>query len=323
MSDIKNTLENLIESTYKVEQEYRVLSASYENMRKFLRQIVESLGAALWVVDASGKIVLENSLASSLSDVFASIKALGKSGEIELNGRFFAVKITKSGEHSVILATDISNEKRSARLVSMGAMAAHLSHEIRNPIGSIALLTSTLLKRSEPKNLPLIEEIQKSIFRVERIIKATLLFAKGVHLNKREFDLSELKTACENALKSYDFSASIDFSFEGFNGSINGDFDLLDLVFSNFIFNGIDAIEQSEAESGKLSIKHELVDGEHVFSISDSGVRIDPSVIYEPFKTTKLKGNGLGLALSTQIINAHKGSLALQNDPKIFTITLP
>ena len=120
-----------------------------------------------------------------------------------------------------------------------------------------------------------------------------------------------------------DFSASIDFSFEGFNGSINGDFDLLDLVFSNFIFNGIDAIEQSEAESGKLSIKHELVDGEHVFSISDSGVRIDPSVIYEPFKTTKLKGNGLGLALSTQIINAHKGSLALQNDPKIFTITLP
>ena len=323
MSDIKNTLENLIESTYKVEQEYRVLSASYENMRKFLRQIVESLGAALWVVDASGKIVLENSLASSLSDVFASIKALGKSGEIELNGRFFAVKITKSGEHSVILATDISNEKRSARLVSMGAMAAHLSHEIRNPIGSIALLTSTLLKRSEPKNLPLIEEIQKSIFRVERIIKATLLFAKGVHLNKREFDLSELKTACENALKSYDFSASIDFSFEGFNGSINGDFDLLDLVFSNFIVNGIDAIEQSEAESGKLSIKHELVDGEHVFSISDSGVRIDPSVIYEPFKTTKLKGNGLGLALSTQIINAHKGSLALQNDPKIFTITLP
>ena len=323
MSDIKNTLENLIESTYKVEQEYRVLSASYENMRKFLRQIVESLGAALWVVDASGKVVLENSLASSLSDVFASIKALGKSGEIELNGRFFAVKITKSGEHSVILATDISNEKRSARLVSMGAMAAHLSHEIRNPIGSIALLTSTLLKRSEPKNLPLIEEIQKSIFRVERIIKATLLFAKGVHLNKREFDLSELKTACENALKSYDFSASIDFSFEGFNGSINGDFDLLDLVFSNFIFNGIDAIEKSEAESGKLSIKHELVDGEHVFSISDSGVRIDPSVIYEPFKTTKLKGNGLGLALSTQIINAHKGSLALQNDPKIFTITLP
>ena len=84
MSDIKNTLENLIESTYKVEQEYRVLSASYENMRKFLRQIVESLGAALWVVDASGKVVLENSLASSLSDVFASIKALGKSGEIEL-----------------------------------------------------------------------------------------------------------------------------------------------------------------------------------------------------------------------------------------------
>lgn len=321
--DIQSTLESLIQSTYKVEEEYKILSASYDNMRNFVRQIVESLGAALWVVDSNGKIVLENSLASINGDVFASIKADNKSQEIELNGHYYAVKITKSGEHSVILATDISAEKRSARLVSMGAIAAHLSHEIRNPIGSIALLTSTLLKRSEPKNIALIEEIQKSLFRVERIIKATLLFTKGVHLNKRKFALSELKIACENAVKSYDFSAQIDFNFDGFEGEITGDFDLLDLVFSNFIFNGIDAIEESEAEYGKLSISHKFSDGEHIFSISDSGARIDPSVMYEPFKTTKLKGNGLGLALSTQIINAHKGALDLQNEPKIFTITLP
>ncbi len=323
MSDIKTTLENLIEQTYKVEKEYKILSASYENLQTFVREIVESLGAALWVVDNCGHIVIQNTLAAPLFEVFRQINLANKSQEIEYKGVIYAVKITKSGEHKVILATDISAEKRSARLVSMGAVAAHLSHEIRNPIGAVALLTSTLLKRSDEKNRPLIEEILKALARVERIIKATLLFTKGVRANKQNFPLSKLKESCEQAFKSYDFSKEIEFEFSGFDGEICADFDLLDLVFSNFIFNAIDAIEENDEESGFLSIKHTFNTDNHEFEISDSGVKIDPKVIYEPFKTTKLKGNGLGLALSIEIINAHKGSLALQNEPKIFTITLP
>lgn len=321
--DIKNTLESLIEQTYKVEKEYKILSAGYESLQKFVREIVESLGAALWVVDKNGHILIQNTLAAPLYEVFKQIKLENKSQEIEHKGAIYAVKITKSNENSVILATDISAEKRSARLVSMGAVAAHLSHEIRNPIGAVALLTSTLLKRSDEKNRPLIEEIIKALGRVERIIKATLLFTKGVRANKQNFALSKLKEACQTAVKCYDFSKEIDFEFSGFEGEICADFDLLDLVFSNFIFNGIDAIEESDDFKGILSIKHTLNGDNHDFEISDSGVKIDPKVIYEPFKTTKLKGNGLGLALSIEIINAHKGSLALQNEPKIFTISLP
>jgi two-component system NtrC family sensor kinase len=52
-------------------------------------------------------------------------------------------------------------------------------------------------------------------------------------------------------------------------------------------------------------------------------VQLPSGAIFEPFKTTKLKGNGLGLALSLEIINAHKGSVAVQNEPKLFTISLP
>lgn len=321
--DIKNTLESLIEQTYKVEKEYKVLSTSYENLQTFVREIIESLGAALWVVDEGGHTVIQNTLAAPLFEVFKQINLENKSQEIEHKGVIYAVKITQSNNHKVILATDISAEKRSARLVSMGAVAAHLSHEIRNPIGAVALLTSTLLKRSDEKNRPLIEEILKALARVERIIKATLLFTKGVRANKQNFELSKLKEACDEAVKSYDFSKEIEFKFSGFEGEICADFDLLDLVFSNFIFNAIDAIEENDEESGILSIKHTLNNENHEFEISDSGVKIDPKVIYEPFKTTKLKGNGLGLALSIEIINAHKGSLALQNEPKIFTISLP
>lgn len=320
--NLKDTLENLINQTYKVEEEYKILNNSYENLRKFTQEIIESMGAAIWVVSNGGKITLQNTLAQN-SGIFALVDTSKTAQEIELEGRIYAVKITQKDDSKIILATDISDEKRSARLVSMGAIAAHLSHEIRNPIGSIALLAGTLLRRADEKNRPLIEEITKAIYRVERIIKATLLFAKGVRIAKSDFALEFLKTACQNAVRQYAFSKPISFEFDGFEGAMSGDFDLLDMVFSNFIFNAIDAIEEGPNETGAVFIRHEFTGIEHVFYIGDDGVAINPDVIFEPFKTTKLKGNGLGLALSIEIINAHGGSLALQNDPKIFTITLP
>ncbi|AVK81494.1 two-component sensor histidine kinase [Campylobacter fetus subsp. testudinum] len=320
---IQDGLKSLIEQTYLIEKEYKTLTTSYSNLQKFIQDIVESLGAALWVIDMDGKAVLKNAKADENEHILSLIDFKKTNQEVEFDSQFYAIKITQNDGNKIILATDISDEKRSARLVSMGAVAAHLSHEIRNPIGSISLLTSTLLKRADNKNRPLIEEIQKAIFRVERIIKATLLFTKGVYINKQVFNLEKLEQNCRTAINQYAFTKEIEFKFSGFNAQISGDIDLLDMVFSNFIFNAIDAIEEDESETGTVKIEHKFENNEHNFYISDSGVKIDKDIVFEPFKTTKLKGNGLGLALSIEIISAHKGSIALQNNPKEFTISLP
>lgn len=320
---IEDGLKNLIEQTYLIEKEYKILNESYANLQKSIKDIIESLGAALWIRDKNGNTILKNAKTEGLDEILNLIDFNKSNQESQLGELYFAIKITQNDENQVILATDISDEKRAARLVSMGAIAAHLSHEIRNPIGSISLLTSTLLKRIDERNKPLIEEMQKAIFRVERIIKATLLFTKGVHINKQIFNIEKLEQNCKMAIKQYAFSKEINFTFDGFNGEIMGDIDLLDMVFSNFIFNSIDAIEENEDESGEVNLVHKIEQNEHNFYISDTGVKIDEKSVFEPFKTTKLKGNGLGLTLSVEIISAHKGSIALQNNPKIFTISLP
>lgn len=319
---IQDGLKSLIEQTYLIEKEYKTLNQSYLALQNFTQDIVDSLGAGLWVVK-NGKIDLRNKKACGLDEILKFVDFDKNNQEVEFQGSFYAIKITKKEENYIILATDISDEKRNERLVSMGAVAAHLSHEIRNPIGSISLLASTLLKRVDERNLAIVEQMQKAIFRVERIIKATLLFTKGVSPNLQSLNLANLENSCKNAILLYTFSKDIKFEFENFKNQITCDFDLIEMVFSNLIFNAIDAIEESDDESGEVRLKYELLGDEHTFYISDSGVKLPESMIFEPFKTTKLKGNGLGLALSLQIIMAHGGTIALQKEPKLFTITLP
>ena len=115
----------------------------------------------------------------------------------------------------------------------------------------------------------------------------------------------------------YTYSKPIEFSFKLCGGDVNeilADFDLLSIVLQNFLSNAIDAIEEGECEAGQVNITFSDESDFWCFSISDNGVGIqDKNILFEPFKTTKLKGNGLGLALCQQIVAAHNGSIELQD----------
>jgi two-component system NtrC family sensor kinase/two-component system sensor histidine kinase AtoS len=214
----------------------------------------------------------------------------------------------------MLSATDITEQKRKENLATMGQMAAHLSHEIRNPIGSISLLSSTLKKRVLPENVAIVEEIQKSVCRIERIIKATLMFSKGVHAHKAPFMWSELQDALNMAVGYYGYTKDITFIFPEQKFIMNADKDLLEMLFSNFLTNAIDAIELDENEEGTVEIVYKKDDKFHKFYIYDTGVMIEnKKELFEAFKSSKVKGNGLGLVLSRQIAEAHGGSVELLN----------
>lgn len=320
--NIQDGLKNLIEQTYLIEQEYKNLTASYTNLQNFITDIVEILPTAIWVLDEDGSVFLQNSEAAKISNL---LKFIGSNdGEIELGGMIYLVKTTKKDSKKIVSATNITVEKRTERLASMGQVAAHLAHEIRNPVGSISLLSSTLAKRVDEKSLPIVTEIQKAIHRVERIIKATLLFTKGLSINAGVFNFGELKKECEEAIAYHAYSKNISFELNFPNAYYNGDKDLLAMVFQNILFNAIDAIEESDDDSGAIRIDYEKSEEEHKFSVFDSGVGIKNSeMVFEPFKTSKLKGNGLGLHLCLQIVQAHKGSIEITLNPKSFCVNLP
>ncbi|MBN2816163.1 MAG: HAMP domain-containing histidine kinase [Campylobacterales bacterium] len=314
----------LIEQTYKVEEEFNELKASYAHLQDTVEKVVEFLPNAIWILNEDNTVFLQNSKARELWKLLKLLEYREDDYEISYEKKSYIVKSSSYKDKMMLSATDITEQKRRENLATMGQMAAHLSHEIRNPIGSISLLSSTLKKRVIPENVPIVEEIQKSVARIERIIKATLMFSKGVEAVKKKFMWSELRESIDMSIGYYGFSKEIEFSFPQEDFELYADKDLLEMLFSNFIANAIDAIELDDNEEGSVRIEYKSSPKNHTFYIYDTGIEIEkPDELFEAFKSTKLKGNGLGLVLSQQIVEAHNGLVKLlPSSPKCFQISI-
>lgn len=328
-SILLESLATLIQSTYGTEYEFKKLQNDFNSLKALYEWVLELIPQAIWVIESDGSVFYQNVEASKLNDILESLTHLGEGEhEVEHQGQFYLLQSSIKDGKQVMSATNITNQKRQERLASMGQVSAHLAHEIRNPIGSISLLTSSLLKRCDAQLKPLVFEIKKALWRVERLINATLLFTKGVNPNRQLHRIIDFEDALYESVSYYTYSKNIDFSFDlgaDKQTQIFVDFDLISIVLQNFLSNAIDAIEEGECEEGLVSVR--FIDEEEFwcFSFRDNGRQIqDKNILYEPFKTTKLKGNGLGLALCQQIIAAHNGVIYLDDtcESKTFFVKL-
>jgi len=314
----------LIEQTYKIEKDFSELKTSYTHLQDTIEKVVEFLPNAVWILNSDKSVFLQNSHARELDELLRLLEFKDDDYEIDFNSRAYLVKSSSYKDKMMFSVTDITEQKRKENLATMGQMAAHLSHEIRNPIGSISLLSSISKKRVIDEKIPIVEEIQRSVYRIEKIVKSTLMFSKGVSAKKQPFKWSELKEALDISIGYYGYSKDISFVFPNDEFVINADRDLLEMLFVNMLTNAIDAIELDENESGSIEIDY-MNDGKfHRFYIKDSGVKIEnKDELFEAFKSTKLKGNGLGLILAKQIANSHGGDVVLlEDDIKKFEITI-
>ena len=221
----------------------------------------------------------------------------------------------KKHNKTLITATNITNEKRKERLASMGQVSAHLAHEIRNPIGAIALMLSILSKNIDSKHSIYILEMKKALWRVERLINTTLLFCKGVKAACLRHNSVVIKSSIEDSIIYFEYSKNIDFVYEIKADSIWCDLELLELLLQNLISNAIEAIEEcDEIENGIIKIEFFIKDNKQILKVYDNGILAsDIENLFEAFKSTKIKGNGLGLAFCKQIAQAHNGDI-LYND---------
>jgi len=97
----------------------------------------------------------------------------------------------------------------------------------------------------------------------------------------------------------------------------------MEIVLINLLLNSIQSIDQNQ---GTISIRIKQINKNAIIEIEDSGLGIPEDIIndiFKPLVTTKQKGTGLGLASCKNIIEQHGGSISFQNNPTVFTVTIP
>jgi len=354
-------------------EELKRTIAEKEQVKNYLRHILESLTTGVVVTDLAGKITTLNRWAETFFDIsqneatgndirvlFGELNDLYETAffctghfadtgrKVNMRDRIVEIFVSpmKSEESEIIGAVFILRDitriekleemaKRTEKLLAMGEMAANIAHEIRNPLGSIELFASLLMKdMKDQRHQARLSNIIASVKNMDNKISNLLLFTTQRHPMMRKVNLhrivKEVLRFSDPIIKQEDISLSVKYS--GVEPCVRGDVEMLKQVFLNILLNAI----QSMSDGGRLEIETlvfppRLEDGVRSVEvrISDTGVGItgeNLKKIFDPFFSTRERGSGLGLAIVHNIVHAHNGSIDVESREKegtVFSITLP
>ncbi len=208
---------------------------------------------------------------------------------------------------------------RSERLSALGRTAAHISHEIKNPLMLIGGFASQVLKNiaGDPeKNKEKLQIIVDEIQHLETFLEEVGGYAKISEPQKRLGDLNALIQETCHRLEASIQEKSMTLRLELDHDLPPVQFDPAHLrqVILNIAKNGIEAM----SEGGTLTMVSGRQAGRVFVQVSDTGEGIPPEImekIFQPFFSTKSKGSGLGLAISQKIMEAHQGEIRIESYP--------
>jgi PAS domain S-box-containing protein len=345
-----------------------------EKVKNYLRNILESLTTGVVVTALDGKITTLNRCAEIFWDIsqdqvvgkdikflFADLNIVdwkvfrneylpdtGK--KVNVKDRIIEIFVSpmraERGEiiGTVFILRDITRiekleemAKRTEKLVAMGEMAANIAHEIRNPLGSIELFASLLMKDQKDKtHQGRLSHIITSVKNMDNKISNLLLFTTQKNPMMRDINLhrimKEVLRFSDPIIRQEGITLSVNYS--AVDPYVRGDAEMLKQVFLNILLNSIQAM----VDGGSLRIETIVSHEREVVStgnrnvevrISDTGVGIpreNLKKIFDPFFSTRERGSGLGLAIVHNIVHIHNGSIDVEskeNEGTIISILLP
>ncbi|TCL69377.1 PAS domain S-box-containing protein [Hydrogenispora ethanolica] len=225
---------------------------------------------------------------------------------------------------------------KAAKLESLGILAGGIAHDFNNILAEI--LANVQLARAMYKKdrdiSKYLKDTETAIERATGLTKQLLTFAKGgAPLRKTASIANTIRDTTEFALRGT--SAVAEFDIPDNLWAVDVDQGQISQVINNLVINA----HQAMPNGGTIFVKAENIhvkrgslipSGKYVkLSIQDQGIGIPEEYlakIFDPYFSTKAKGNGLGLATSYSIIKRHEGHIDVESKPgqgTCFTIYLP
>lgn len=210
------------------------------------------------------------------------------------------------------------------RMAALGRLTATVSHELRNPLGTIRGSVFTLSEKVS-KNDPVIqrtlERIDRNIKRCDRIIEELLDYTKGDRLQLTQVSLDDWLHRVLDEMEPPP-GHQIDWRLDS-GVAVAIDSDKMHRAVVNVVNNALEAMGSTSAGKENrlptLAIASESDGHSALIRILDNGPGIleeDLEKIFEPLFSTKSFGVGLGLPTVRKIVQAHGGEMAIQNHPE-------
>jgi len=200
--------------------------------------------------------------------------------------------------------------ERERRLASLGEMSAVLAHEIKNPLASLKGNAQLLAGGVDDKQKPKAQRVVDEAVRLEKLVSDLLGFVRTGQLERAPTapaslvpDGVEVDTAAAPATWSLDDAR-------------------MRQVLGNLVENG-------QAAGAPVRVRIAQEGRRLVIEVADHGPGVpaeDRDKIFEPFFTKKTRGTGLGLAVARRVVEAHGGTITVDDAPgggAVFRVEIP
>ena len=262
---------------------------------------------------------------------YAKLKTQNRQWEQQLQARTAELETAWAQSNAQVselgcVRDELSDTKKMA---AVGKLAAGLAHEINNPLGIIKNYLRLISDEVDPEGpIPeFLDVVNNEVGRVARTVRELLDLSRPVERRLDPTDLNrvvkELVAITRSSLldKEIEVTTELEETLPPVLASQDG----LKRVFLNLIKNA----EHAMPEGGTLAIRTEM-NGKGIQAIfSDTGHGISPkdlAHIFDPFFSTKLEGDGLGLAVSHQMMERFAGKIEVEStvsEGSTFTVWFP
>ena len=318
-------------------QTLREQRLAVEEKSALLAKVIAALDIAVLAFDAQGFLKLANPAAERLLDrKFSDLNgrsaaALGVGDWLTLSEPSISERTFPGGSgrwevrravfredgrpHDLLVITDLSRTLREEERLAWQRLLRVLGHELNNSLAPIRSMAATLAKLLAVE--PLAEDWREDAGSALNVIgdRAEALarfmarytaFARLPPPTPREFGFGELVQRVAHLEQRMPVGIEA-----GRDLAINADPDQIEHALINLLKNAVDATLPG---AGEVRIRWRTNADALIVEIIDSGSGLPYSEnLFVPFFTTKPGGSGIGLVLARQIIEAHGGSLGLEN----------
>jgi signal transduction histidine kinase len=219
---------------------------------------------------------------------------------------------------------------RVERLSAIGQLAARIAHDLRNPL-SVIQNTSRILQmkldgKLDPKTQTQWERLDRAVYRMSHQLEDVMDYVRMPQLKKKDYSLSLI---LQDVMERIEIPSSIIVHPPHQDYVVFCDPEKLEIVFVNLLINSVQAIGDNKGEITIDITDEPSNEGFVIIKVSDTGVGIPQEIlgkIFEPLFTTKQVGTGLGLSSCKNIIEQHRGTIAVSSrvgEGTTFTIRIP